>query len=1015
MSDQAHETQFGLRRRHQARFFIQRRDNEEGGGDEVEAGGPIRRRAETNIENRDLNERRNFGLGFPFRQDTRNNQEDDINSDNRRTRTAEQASQTTNSFSPLSGTIGIGTFRVSRLYCFLSVLSALFAIVLAPIPTHKIQLHDATVMIHEATEGNLVVPPNNPKEESSRDVKTTTKIMESMNLIATELKSWSAEEFIAHAAFLGVNSSQKGDIDSSEIGATNDESKKGDKSRKRRRRTPVLEEYRTERRKKKNQVETSQQENRSLGHSLSKTRQDTGIEESTRENESGAADSRSTSWIEKTTALLEETVADIVHRRKMKFEAIVNKRNDENEDRVKEASTDKGLGGDDKGQSDNSESVERARKRVIEDWQWVDPIFFKDVSFSFIFTNVVDKILKSTIRLCVITNFLLAMTYILHSGVAAWFLAHSGASSNAAALQRQHENGMREDRARMGTEWSFASPSGASVARERMGGFLIFKLLLISAVLTPDALDLMILVTWFTLLGCLRSLDHLAHSTNTHLTAMGQRPENGIVQLLCWVLVCDSVAAGSCVALFHTAGYGMVLLLTCDCALLGTDTISHILKYYQSIWDNTHDSDIRTLEEQQLNLYRANEQNDVSSEGDDGTEGHQEEHSASTTARMTRAELREASGRLDHQMEELELAHNRRLSLLDTAIFCLDMTCHLLTVAHFCHIWALHGVQFTLIDGVLALHLHSAISTACAKLARRRNVFKIAQDLEGHFSNATDDELKQAATAGDVCCICLGSMSKGGNVKKAQCGHMYHTHCLREVIERAQSLESAKCPLCRAPLIDDCHSTGRNDRPGSSSFLRQSNQPDDARIPVAPIANHAVDSRADGDGGENIAPVRPVEGEEALFRFSTEGILPAWIPLPAFSFEVVQRPPNGTQRAAYFQDQQLPTGATPTQRIDPVDILASEQGGVNAEFERQDEQMQEEEEVPMPFFQRILQLTGLLPMTPEEELQALAQLVDIFPQYDRSDLLRELRHRGSLEAVTEAILMGIVPGIPRGE
>eukprot|EP00531_Pseudo-nitzschia_arenysensis_P000320 CAMPEP_0116121442 /NCGR_PEP_ID=MMETSP0329-20121206/3699_1 /TAXON_ID=697910 /ORGANISM="Pseudo-nitzschia arenysensis, Strain B593" /LENGTH=1015 /DNA_ID=CAMNT_0003615255 /DNA_START=107 /DNA_END=3151 /DNA_ORIENTATION=- len=1005
-AEQPHEAQFGLRRRHQARFFNQQRYNEQ---DEDETDDPSRRRAEVNTENTEINGPRNFGLDFPFRQDRRNNQEDDINTDNRRTRTTDQASQTTNSFSPLSGTIGIGMFRVSRLYCFLSVLSALFAIVLAPIPTHKIQHPDVTAMIHEATEGNALVSQDSPKEERARDFKTTTKIMESMNLIATELKSWSVEEFITHAAFLGGSSSQKGDVDSPEVDDTSDESEKGDKSRKRRRRAPVLEEYRTERRKKTNKVGTSQQEKRSLGHSLSKTRQNTVNEDKSREKDSSTMQGWPKSWIERTTALLEETVADIVHRRKMKFEAIVDEQTDENEDSLDDASTKTGLGGDSKGQNDNSEAAERARNRVVEDWQWVDPIFFEDVSFSFIFTSVVDKILKSTIRLCVITNFLLTMTYLLHSGVAAWFLAHSGASSNAAALQRQHEISMREDRARMGTEWSFASPSGASVARERMGGFLIFKLLLISAVLTPDALDLMILVTWFTLLGCLRSLDHLAHSTNIHLTAMGQCPENGIVQLLCWVLVCDIVAAGSCVALFHTAGYGMVLLLTCDCALLGTDTISHILKYYQSIWDHIHDSDIRALEEEQLNLHRANEQNDESSQGDERTGGHQGEHFSPDTARMTREELREASGRLDLQMEESELAHTRRLAVLDTAIFCLDMTCHVLTVAHFCHIWALHGVQFTLIDGVLALHLHSAISTACAKLARRQNVHKIAQDLEGHFSNATDDELKQAATAGDVCCICLGSMSKGGNVKKAQCGHMYHTHCLREVIERAQSLESAKCPLCRAPLIDDCHSSGRNNRSDNRNFFRQSNQSDDPRIPTAPTANHTVDSRAEGDGGENIAPVRPAEGEEALFRFSTEEILPAWIPLPAFSFEVVRRPQNETQRAGHLQDQQLQTGAAPTQRIDPVDILASNQDDANT-FVRQAEQVQEEEVVPMPFFQRILQLTGLLPMTPEEESQAIAQLVDIFPQYDRNDLLQELRYRGSLEAVTEAMLMGIVPG-----
>ena len=52
-------------------------------------------------------------------------------------------------------------------------------------------------------------------------------------------------------------------------------------------------------------------------------------------------------------------------------------------------------------------------------------------------------------------------------------------------------------------------------------------------------------------------------------------------------------------------------------------------------------------------------------------------------------------------------------------------------------------------------------------------------------------------------------------------------------------------------------------------------------------------------------------------------------------------------------------------------------------------------------------------MTPAEEAVAIEQLVDMFPQYDRSDLLRELRQRGSLEGVTESILTGVFTGIPR--
>jgi hypothetical protein len=52
-------------------------------------------------------------------------------------------------------------------------------------------------------------------------------------------------------------------------------------------------------------------------------------------------------------------------------------------------------------------------------------------------------------------------------------------------------------------------------------------------------------------------------------------------------------------------------------------------------------------------------------------------------------------------------------------------------------------------------------------------------------------------------------------------------------------------------------------------------------------------------------------------------------------------------------------------------------------------------------------------MSPEEESIALNHLSDMFPQYDRSALLRELRDRGSAEGVVESILGGNFIGVTR--
>jgi hypothetical protein len=146
--------------------------------------------------------------------------------------------------------------------------------------------------------------------------------------------------------------------------------------------------------------------------------------------------------------------------------------------------------------------------------------------------------------------------------------------------------------------------------------------------------------------------------------------------------------------------------------------------------------------------------------------------------------------------------------------------------------------------------------------------------------------------------------------------------------------------------------------------------------------------------------------DTSLLRFSTEGWLPSWIPVPAFSFEVVRREtpvivdrnpnPGGWQR--FFR------------RGGQVEV--NDDG--TAQAQPQEQQQQQEEQGHTSFWRRLLILLGAIPMSPEEEAIAMEQLVDMFPQYERSDLLRELRARRSAEAVVESVLLGVFSGVARG-
>jgi len=538
-------------------------------------------------------------------------------------------------------------------------------------------------------------------------------------------------------------------------------------------------------------------------------------------------------------------------------------------------------------------------------------------------TQIVDKITRSSARLFAMANLVLAVTYLVHSAVADAFLGSSSTLSNA------NNNGG-------------SAVHNRSIAREKLGGFLIFKLLLISAVVEPDTLDLLILLSWYTILAFLRSLSQLSSGTILHTSHSGVEPRNGVMQLLLLLFVADISAAISCMALFHSAGMSMVALLTCDCALLALEILVNLSQHMNHVLDYRHSEVLAELEQLEQREDQLNQENGV-------------------------------------RLEEMEESHASKISLLDKIIFVLELSSCILTIFHFLHIWSLHGLTLGLVDGVLALHLHTAISSFLKKISHRRNLHKIARDLDQFFIDASSLEMKKAYAQGDVCCICLHSMVCSSSVKKLPCGHLYHTHCLREVVERARSVQAAKCPLCRASVLDGSHASPTSGGP-------QNEQPPPLVLPQA------------------AAPGQ--QREHALFRFSTDNIVPSWLPLPAFSFEIVRRPaafpvPDTTPFAsAWTNSPENTPPATPT--VAPIENNIPPNNNNANNMPNQSN------------WRRFLLGTGMLQLSPEEQAAALTQLVDMFPQYLRVDLLRELRERGTVESVVENILLGTFTGIARG-
>jgi hypothetical protein len=328
--------------------------------------------------------------------------------------------------------------------------------------------------------------------------------------------------------------------------------------------------------------------------------------------------------------------------------------------------------------------------------------------------SLAEKILSSTPRLLAIANLILALVYLFHAAIADLFLGTS--LNNHLRTQQQQGNTADEQTRRQ-----------RRVGRERLGGYLLFKLLLISSVLDPGTEDLLILFSWYMLLSFLRSLAHLAGSTANHASQSGQSPRPGALRLLIAVFICDIGAAAGCIVLFRGAGWHMLLLLTCDCALVAADAMAHIVKHCGSTMEERHRSRTSSLEEELSNLHRRGRE--LLEQYRDELSLAESEYVNDTEFDISMLPIRRRSGlervdlevaRLEQEIEERELVHMRRMKIADVAVFGFELSALILTMAHFMHIWAWHGASFGLVDFVLALHLLSTISIIGKKVSQAR-------------------------------------------------------------------------------------------------------------------------------------------------------------------------------------------------------------------------------------------------------------------------------------------------------
>eukprot|EP00742_Colponemidia_sp_Colp-10_P010809 GILJ01011913.1.p1 GENE.GILJ01011913.1~~GILJ01011913.1.p1 ORF type:complete len:566 (+),score=48.10 GILJ01011913.1:34-1698(+) len=316
--------------------------------------------------------------------------------------------------------------------------------------------------------------------------------------------------------------------------------------------------------------------------------------------------------------------------------------------------------------------------------------------------------------------------------------------------------------------------------QERILNFALFKMVFIGAVVDPDFREVLVWSTWFIIMGFLRIGSLLARVRFESISVSPSTPSQTYKRLITFLLciICGNVVCASmCLWLFSEASWSVLLLLLFECAMLGIESVQTLVRFMLHLSDHLHTD-------------------------------------SSWETRTT-------------HMFYIELGT--------------ELLLHLCSILHYLHIWATHGLSFTLVDVVLFLNVRAVLKHIRKHFQRLRNYRQAMNDMDTRYPSATAEELE---ANNDNCAICRDRMT---SARKLPCSHLFHLNCLRQWLEHEHT-----CPICRTPLL----------RPPSTS----------GTAPTGPAA-----------AAPN-PPPNPRATRQHVFRFRGNRLF-SW--LPNFSFSII--------------------------------------------------------------------------------------------------------------------------------
>ncbi|KAG2425435.1 hypothetical protein HXX76_013646 [Chlamydomonas incerta] len=357
----------------------------------------------------------------------------------------------------------------------------------------------------------------------------------------------------------------------------------------------------------------------------------------------------------------------------------------------------------------------------------------------------------------------------------------------------------------------------------------VFKMVFLGHVLRGDPRDVALWLAWFAVVAYLRAFGGAAKDRlESLLTAPGVQPSRHVraVCLLLLVLGYNAVAFGMIVAMFPPAATvpasaaspgawlssSRALLAGCDAAVIAIDGTKTLLRYAVHMLDRYRCQ--RAAAAITAAAAAAAAADDADADGEAAAAALAAAWAAGGAAAAAGGGGGGGGG------------WSGKGSFLYYVELVADVLMHGVTLAHYMHVWFLHGLSFHLSDAVLFLDMRAVLLSLLRRLRSHLSYRAATHRLNTCFRDVYAPGAGPGAGAkgGDYgvvegaegvvaaegvaaaplpphgldCTICLDAISHVG--KQLPCGHCFHLACLRAWLQQSGS-ESFTCPNCRKPIM----------------------------------------------------------------------------------------------------------------------------------------------------------------------------------------------------------------------